>query len=204
MLNKIRKLREKKGFTLVELIVVIAIIAILTAVLVPLIGNWTQQAAYTTLQDGAQTISNSVNEAIAKITMGGAPESIEKISAQKENSTDTKLKITIDGASVTPADTLPNDASTELKIATEINNMLSATMSANSSFYAEIKNGAVTGVVYRNDKSNVLDSGKVKKIGEFNEAYKVGDVPVGVSGKFKADGVTIGATTPTTPTTPET
>ena len=51
MLNKIRKLREKKGFTLVELIVVIAIIAILTAVLVPLIGNWTQQAAYTTLQD---------------------------------------------------------------------------------------------------------------------------------------------------------
>ncbi len=49
MLNKIRKLRAKKGFTLVELIVVIAIIAILTAVLVPLVGNYVQQAAYTTL-----------------------------------------------------------------------------------------------------------------------------------------------------------
>lgn len=203
MLNKIRKLREKKGFTLVELIVVIAIIAILTAVLVPLIGNWTQQAAYTTLQDGAQTISNSVNEAIAKITMGGAPASIEKISASKASSSATALTIMIDGDSVTLTDPLPTNASTELKIATEINNMLSATMSANSSFYAEIKNGAVTGVVYRNDKSDVLSSGEVEKIGEFNEAYKVGDVPVGVSGKFKADGVTIGAT-PTTPTTPET
>lgn len=199
MLNKIRKLREKKGFTLVELIVVIAIIAILTAVLVPLIGNWTQQAAYTTLQDGAQTISNSVNEAMAKITMGGAPASIKKLTAQKESGSDTKLKINVDDKNdvlqTAPADDASSKDKIAYDIATEINNMLVATMSAKSSFYVEITNGAVTGVVYRNDDSAVLSSGDVTKIDEFNEAYKVGDVPVGVSGKFKANGAKIGDTT---------
>lgn len=164
MLNKIRKLREKKGFTLVELIVVIAIIAILTAVLVPLIGNWTQQAAYTTLQDGAQTISNSVNEAMAKITMGGAPAAISKLSASKADGSATKLTIQIDGSAATVPDSIADASNTKEKIAFEINNMLVATMSAKSSFYVEITNGAVTGVVYRNDDSAVLSSGTVDKI----------------------------------------
>ena len=125
MLNKLRKLKEKKGFTLVELIVVIAIIAILTAVLVPLIGNWTQQAAYTTLQDGAQTISNTVNEAISKVMMGGAPSNTTVITGTKATGA-TTLTVTTTPAAVS-GDT--ND-----KIATEVKNMLESTLPGNSCF----------------------------------------------------------------------
>lgn len=180
MLNKIRKLREKKGFTLVELIVVIAIIAILTAVLVPLIGNWTQQAAYTTLQDGAQTISNSINTAIAKVTMGGAPSSIVQIAVTKTNNTVT---ITIDGSD-------PAAGSVNKDIADEVTTTLSATLPNGSAFLASITGGAVDGVIYRNDLNTAIAAGAVTKApGDFNDAYEYTSgsdkYAVGVSGKFK-------------------
>ncbi len=188
MLNKIRKLREKKGFTLVELIVVIAIIAILTAVLVPLIGNWTQQAAYTTLQDGAQTISNSVNNAMAKVTMGGAPASIYMIDVTKASGA---LTIKIDNNAVTVPETPSNSDSTVVKIATEVKTILEATLPNGSAFLASITNGAVDGVIYRNDAATSIANGTVKAITQFNEAYQYAiggnDVAVGVSGKFKGD-----------------
>lgn len=180
MLNKIRKLREKKGFTLVELIVVIAIIAILTAVLVPLIGNWTQQAAYTTLQDGAQTISNSINTAISKVTMGGAPSSIVQITVTKDNNT---LDIKIDGST-------PATDSTEEDIAEEVSATLSATLPNGSSFLASITGGAVDGVIYRNDSNADIAAGAVSIApGDFNDAFEYtasgATFAVGVSGKFK-------------------
>ena len=65
MLNKLMKLKNKKGFTLVELIVVIAIIAILTAIIVPLVGRYSAQARYTTLNDAATTVSNSINNGLS-------------------------------------------------------------------------------------------------------------------------------------------
>ena len=184
LLNKLRKLREKKGFTLVELIVVIAIIAILTAVLVPLIGNWTQQAAYTTLQDAASTVSNTVNEAISKITMGGAPASITSIEVTKTSGT---FDIKIDGGAVNVA----SPSTTADKIGAEVKNMLEATLPQNCGIYITVSNGAVTGVVYRNDSATVTKTGTVDAVDDFNEAYQVGTQAVGVAGKFKSDGATI-------------
>lgn len=188
MLNKIRKLREKKGFTLVELIVVIAIIAILTAVLVPLIGNWTQQAAYTTLQDGAQTISNSVNTAIAKVTMGGAPSSIVQIAVTKTNNT---LTIKVDDKEIKLEGENQSADSVEKDIATEVKNTLSATLPNGSAFLASITGGAVDGVIYRNDSNAEIKAGKVGDApGGFDNAYQYTSgndtaYAVGVSGKFK-------------------
>lgn len=70
MIKFIQKLRSRKGFTLVELIVVVAIIAILTAVLVPVIGNYVNDAAQTAADQGAKemqvTLSNVVTNCIAK------------------------------------------------------------------------------------------------------------------------------------------
>lgn len=185
MLNKIRKLREKKGFTLVELIVVIAIIAILTAVLVPLIGNWTQQAAYTTLQDGAQTISNTVNEAISKVMMGGAPSNTTVITGTKATGA-TTLTVTTTPAAVS-GDT--ND-----KIATEVKNMLESTLPANSCFYAVIDKGAVKGIIYSNATSDLgaasggawSSSTAITQLKSFDNAYQAGTLAVGVSGDFKS------------------
>lgn len=44
MLNKLRTLRNKKGFTLVELIVVLVILAILAAILIPSLSGYVDKA----------------------------------------------------------------------------------------------------------------------------------------------------------------
>lgn len=206
MMNKIRKLKEKKGFTLVELIVVIAIIAILTAVLVPLINNWTQQAAYTTLNDGAQTVSNSVNEAISKIIAGGTPLSsgVTQITGTKSAEGENKLLITVgsganaktstaDGkTAVGGANAIGN--STEEKIAQEIAKMLDATLTGNSAFTATIADGAVTGVIYTTSSASAPDASSTVSAVDGFDGYEITVVAndgsstttaVGVTGKFK-------------------
>lgn len=65
MIKFVQKLKNKKGFTLVELIVVIAIIAILTAVLIPVIGNYTAQAAQTAADQGAAEVKSSLSAVLA-------------------------------------------------------------------------------------------------------------------------------------------
>lgn len=194
MLNKIRKLREKKGFTLVALIVVIAviviaIIAILTAVFVFPARKLAQQRDYTTLQDGALTISNSVNNAMAKVTMGGAPSSIVQISVTKDDNT---LTIEVDGEQLIVEGENQSAESVEKDIAKEVSNALSATLPNGSAFLASITGGAVDGVIYRNDIETAIAAGAVSKApGDFNDAYEytVGSdkYAVGVSGKFKGE-----------------
>lgn len=45
MTQKMNALRNKKGFTLIEMLVVVAIISVLVAVIIPVIGNSTDKAA---------------------------------------------------------------------------------------------------------------------------------------------------------------
>lgn len=199
MLNKIRKLKEKKGFTLVELIVVIAIIAILTAVLVPLINNWTQQAAYTTLDDGAQTVSNSINEAISKIIAGGAPlpSTVTYVKGTKTSGGANQLKITVQGGT---ADVVANGTvtSTVDKVAKEIATMLDSTAPNTCCFIAKITNGAVAGVIYVTSAADTFSSASaapadttVTKVSNFDgHEYTSGAagataIAVGATGEYK-------------------
>lgn len=55
-----KKLLNKKGFTLIELIVVIAIIAILAAILIPALLNYIEQANVTKAQSNARSLYSSV------------------------------------------------------------------------------------------------------------------------------------------------
>lgn len=203
MLNKIRKLKEKKGFTLVELIVVIAIIAILTAVLVPLINNWTQQAAYTTLDDGAQTVSNSINGAISKIIAGGAPlpSTVTYITGKKSQGGANQLAITVQGmAAALNAGSAPAAGAsftTSQEVAVEIAKMLDSTAPNTCCFIAKISNGAVAGVIYVTSTDSTFDgvtaapaSTTTDKVDNFDgHEYTAADgstaIAVGATGEYK-------------------
>lgn len=71
MIAFIQKLKNKKGFTLVELIVVIAIIAILTAVLIPVIGNYTADANKAADEQTKKEIETSVGIELSEMGTKG-------------------------------------------------------------------------------------------------------------------------------------
>lgn len=57
--------QNKKGFTLVELIVVMAIIAVLAAILVPTMLGFMNNAKYTQANANAKTVYTAVNSVVA-------------------------------------------------------------------------------------------------------------------------------------------
>ena len=72
MLARLQKLKNKKGFTLVELIVVIAIIAILAAVLIPVIGNYVADANASANEQTMKEIENAISIEISEMGNAGA------------------------------------------------------------------------------------------------------------------------------------
>ena len=178
MFVRFRNIRGKKGFTLVELIVVIAIIAILTAVLMPMIGNYSNMASYTALQDGAQTISNGINDACQSVSLGG--EIISDTWVRGEKGSDGKLTVT---TSNNNTDLIKN-----------VQTIFEYTMPNVSCFYVVLTNGAVESVIYSNSTDDVstYSKGKVDKRDILDDAYDiVGKGAVGLAGSYKADNAEI-------------
>lgn len=68
---RIGKKKKVKGFTLVELIVVIAIIGVLAIVLIPNMLNYVKKARLTTANDAASKIGEQANLIAAEMEMDG-------------------------------------------------------------------------------------------------------------------------------------
>ncbi|MBD5082037.1 MAG: prepilin-type N-terminal cleavage/methylation domain-containing protein [Ruminococcaceae bacterium] len=204
MLNKIRKLQNKKGFTLVELIVVIAIIAILTAVIVPLVSRYTTQATYTSLQAGADSIQSQANAAIAAYSMTGKVFSGKLITCQVD-SNGTPKSITVDSTTISdfvstssnsedyvvmPMEDTKTEDKSLVKLRDSLGEGLKEKLAPNSYFVVLVDNGGVTGVLYSPDGADCVgDTIKVTSITGYDDAYQIvasdGNHACGMLGKFK-------------------
>ncbi len=199
MLNKIRKLQNKKGFTLVELIVVIAIIAILTAVIVPLVSRYTTQATYTSLQSAASSVESQVNAGINSYAMTGKVFSGKFITG-KCGASGTPTTITVDDKSITITEsggtctaTLPAGTTDDglKKLAENIATGLATKFPNGAAFAVIVQNGGVVGTIYcpnppAGNGAAVVPTGKIETVSGYDDAYTVGGTSCGILGTIKA------------------
>lgn len=71
MIGKIQRLKNKKGFTIVELLIVIAIIGVLAAILIPLMGDYLTKARVTSANASASAYKTQINSFLTDRAMDG-------------------------------------------------------------------------------------------------------------------------------------
>lgn len=77
MLNYFNKLKNQKGFTLVELMVVVVIIGILVAIIIPIYGRVQDNAAMKSHEANLRTIDGAISMYVAE--KGGDPDNIDAL-----------------------------------------------------------------------------------------------------------------------------
>ena len=70
MLDKLKAKNSKKAFTLVELVIVIAVLGILAAIAVPVITSMLNSARLSTLKSNSTTVDMVIKEAVNEYKVG--------------------------------------------------------------------------------------------------------------------------------------
>ncbi len=94
MIKKLQALKKKKGFTLVELIVVIAIIGVLAAILVPTMLGYVTSSRVTSANSTAASIKNNVDTFLTNADTAG-------YGMLKGSGNNSKIDISVDGGTWT-------------------------------------------------------------------------------------------------------
>ena len=132
----------KKGFTLIELIVVIAIIGVLAAILVPAMLGYVRKSKVSSANSAANSLQKAINTALVEIDEETEEAgTIEEISYEHGDSS-----VSLDISTTTDDDDTSIDASnTYKKIANYMDKV------SKLDFFAECKGGVCTAVACQQD-----------------------------------------------------
>ena len=101
-------LKNKKGFTLIEVVIVIVIIAILAAILVPNMTKWIDKAKLGTLKSEADSVQKAVIAQVAQGDKDGLP--VSDVTSANITEVDAKFWETVSDAANKTLQTTDEDA----------------------------------------------------------------------------------------------
>ena len=196
MIKFFQKLKAKKGFTLVELIVVIAIIGVLAAILIPTMLGYVTSSRVTSADSTTASIKNNIGTFLTNAdTAGyGMKQANDNIATLKITIEDSTWNVTKEGGEFKTAGSLEwtndgsgaaNDPKTDAQSAEDLLAIELANLFPdvdNAYIQATLKAGACTAVAFTADDTafGEGDCPEVDDNGEFPDAFEWDSKTAGV------------------------